>query len=215
MRWVRRLLNGLLLGALVMGVQAGGLVTRTLDCQVGRLTESVQALNLAISEGSVTFSKQAVLWYTVDPKIDTFLKAARKAILDDRSDSVVRRLLEASIRAEPATAEEARKMLDHIEAASQDKAAHLAMPNGFNEPLSLEVPAAAAPRTVVVPAGPPVGVNLSLDQTDFEGFINYNTYAVSNGKLFTFPIPQPIFSRRHIDTAVTVNGGPTIQFGGL
>jgi general secretion pathway protein D len=50
---------------------------------------------------------------------------------------------------------------------------------------------------------------------DFEGFINYNTYAVANSTQFTFTIPQPIFNKRQITTSVIIWDGQTVVLGGL
>ena len=60
-----------------------------------------------------------------------------------------------------------------------------------------------------------INLTLSPEVVDFEGFINYNTYAVANSTQFTFTIPQPIFNKRQITTSVIIWDGQTVVLGGL
>ncbi|MCC7518225.1 MAG: hypothetical protein IT578_03460 [Verrucomicrobiae bacterium] len=60
-----------------------------------------------------------------------------------------------------------------------------------------------------------INLTLSPEVVDFEGFINYNTYAVANSTQFTFTIPQPVFNKRQITTSVIIWDGQTVVLGGL
>ncbi len=60
-----------------------------------------------------------------------------------------------------------------------------------------------------------INLTLSPEVVDFEGFINYNTYAVANAGMYTFTIPQPVFNKRQITTSVIIWDGQTVVLGGL
>ena len=166
--------------ALSTAAQAGVLVTRSLDAQKGELREEEDSLVLRVAEGDLAFAKESVLWCALDPAVDTFLKAARRAVVEKQPAAVVRRLLQASVQCEPATAAEAGQMLDRAEQAGQERLDQLAAARVCREPLNLNLPR----PPVTISCGPPVGIRLSLEQANFDGFVNYNTYAVANGRLF-------------------------------
>ncbi|MBI4024910.1 MAG: hypothetical protein HY360_08005 [Verrucomicrobia bacterium] len=60
-----------------------------------------------------------------------------------------------------------------------------------------------------------ITLTVSPEVVDFEGFINYSTFAVANNQSFTFSIPQPVFNKRTLQTSVTIWDGQTVTLGGL
>ena len=185
-------------------VHAGVLLPKTGEAQVGDLKASQNTIVLSISHGSMTFRKEDLLWYIEDPAINTFFKATSKAIADGKSSVIVRKLLEASIQNEPSMRVEAQNMLSQRLRDEVQKLEVKAAENSLREPLTLGSPEAGVKTFVQTPN---VNLKLTLDHVDFAGFVSYNTYVVSGGKLFTFPIQQPIFSKMHLDTTVTVGTG--------
>jgi general secretion pathway protein D len=78
---------------------------------------------------------------------------------------------------------------------------------------------------VLGPDGYTIDLNLAPEVTEFEGFINYGSPiqtgsvdALGNPTTLTLTenrIPQPVFSTRKVQTAVTVWDGQTVAMGGL
>ena len=78
---------------------------------------------------------------------------------------------------------------------------------------------------VVGPDGYSIDLNLAPEVNEFEGFINYGSpIQTSSSDAFGNPvtlvltenrIPQPVFSTRKVQTAVTVWDGQTVAMGGL
>jgi hypothetical protein len=185
---------------------AGVLVTRALDVHVGPLSEEGDRLVLRVETGSLGFPKCQVAWHTMDPAVGSLLGAARLAASQNQPVAILRKLLGASIEREPSTAKQARAMLEQVErAVRQGSPFRPADVDAAEEP-------AAVPSVLVRER--PVTTTLSFDQGDFEGFVNYRTWAMVNGKMYTFTIPQPVFSKTHVDTTVIVNGGGSVQVGG-
>ncbi len=60
-----------------------------------------------------------------------------------------------------------------------------------------------------------INMELQPEVLDFEGFINYNTFAVANTTSFTFTLPQPVFNKRRVETNVIIWDGQTVLLGGL
>ena len=68
----------------------------------------------------------------------------------------------------------------------------------------------------VGPDGQTIDLTLAPSVTEFEGFINYGSPILSNGKILTANvINQPIFSTRKVQTQVSIWDGQTVVIGGL
>jgi hypothetical protein len=184
-----------------ISVQGGVYVSKDLETGIGVLTESEKIVNFSSPQIIASFPKTNILWYDTDPSINTFLKAAERAESQNQSIPIIRKLYETSIRNELLTAIAARKSLTSFE--QKIKAQVEAKQNSPTE-------SSMVPEIIVRSPSPNeyATVNINYESSDFKGFIRYPTYAVVNGKAYTFYTPQPIFSKTQINTTVNVSTSP-------
>jgi hypothetical protein len=185
----------------VTGV-AGVVVTKNYTSEVGTLTESGDKLQLSMKDGMVDFHKCEILWHNTDQAITSYFIAGKKAEAQGQRAPILMSLWQKSIDLEPGTRSEAQLRLQKIKSA-----------------LAKKLEEEAVSRTAVAEAEAPVFSQLSskrvisnihYQQTDFLGFVNYQSSAViSSGgvtKQYNFNIPQPIFSNTSVDTTVISYG---------
>jgi hypothetical protein len=185
--------------SLFVGTSAAGVyLSKDLHAGIGILTNSEKVVNFSSTQIIATLPKENLLWYDADPGIDTFLKAAEKAQAQNQSALVVRKLYEFSIRDEQPTALSARKALTTFD--EKARATLEAKRNASAE-------ASTLPQSSIrgSSANDYATVKINYENTGFSGYIRYPTYAVVNGKVYTFYTPQPIFSKTHINTTVNVS----------
>ncbi len=188
--------------------QAGVIITQGWKADIGDLVEKPDGkVVFSFHDGTASFNKSNLLWYCADPSVDTFLKAAKKAVAEKESLSIVYKLLEASMEREPITAKEALATKEKLEAKTIRKLQDSVLMARLQEPLSLSLPNPIL-EMGREPEGPTVQVDVNYKQTDFVGFVNYNTYVVAGDKLHTFTIPMPVFSTFSINTSVVVGSRP-------
>ena len=193
---------------LAIQTRADVIITQGGKAELGNLVEKPNGqITFSFSSGVVSTHKSQLLWHCADPAADTFLKAAKKAIAEKEPLSIIYKLLDASVEREPATAKEARAIKEKLEAKIIEKLQETALIAKLQEPLSLSLPNPII-QMGREPEGPTVRVDVNYRNTDFVGFINYNTYAVAGDKLHTFTIPMPVFSTFSINTSVVVGSRP-------
>lgn len=94
---------------------AGVLLTKRSEVQIGTLTENETSVSLQVeATGAVQFKKELLLWWSVQPEIDTLLKAGKKAVADGNRPAA-KILFELSAGREAATASQARAELDTLD----------------------------------------------------------------------------------------------------
>lgn len=189
----------LIINASILTSYAGVYITRDLQVGIGIVTESEKTIHFSSLQIIAAIPKNNLLWYDSDPSIDTFLKAAEKAESQNQNIFVVRKLYESSMREEIATAIAAKKALD---AYDQKIKAKIEAKRKEETLSAMDTPTTTSVR---IPDNRYATVNINFDNTDFAGFINYQTSVISNGKVFTFNIPQPIFTRTSVNTSVHVS----------
>ena len=102
---------------------AGVLVTIKSEAEIGNLTENETGVSLQVQSGAVQFRKEILLWYSVQPEIDTLFKAAKKAAADGNM-AAAKALFDLSMVREPATADQVRGEIANL--ANVQKAAEAA-----------------------------------------------------------------------------------------
>jgi general secretion pathway protein D len=60
-----------------------------------------------------------------------------------------------------------------------------------------------------------INLTLAPEVVDFEGFVNYEIFALAGDEQFTFLIQQPVFNKRTLNTSVYIWDGQTVTLGGL
>jgi len=98
------------------GVQAGVLLTKTRQAQVGEITETEAALSLQSQFGKVEFKKENLAWWSTDKSIDTLFKAAQKA-KEQGNAHAAQALFELSAAGEPATKAQSEAEIQVIKAS--------------------------------------------------------------------------------------------------
>jgi hypothetical protein len=121
---------------------AGVLLTKKSEVEIGTLTENETGVALQVQGGAVQFRKEVLLWYSVQPDIDTLLKAGKKAAADGNA-SAAKLLFNLSITRETATADQARAEIENLSKAP---------PPAPPAPVAVVKP----PPVVEKPAGEPV-----------------------------------------------------------
>jgi len=82
--------------------RAGALYTKSKQAEIGTVVESESSVSLQSQFGAVDYKKENLVWYSIDPAIDTFFKAAQKA-KEANNDEAAIALFNVSAAREPAT----------------------------------------------------------------------------------------------------------------
>lgn len=70
-------------------LNAGVLLTRAKQAEIGTVVESENAVSFRLANGAANFPKNSLLWYSTESDIDTLLKAARRAKADGNNEAAM------------------------------------------------------------------------------------------------------------------------------
>jgi hypothetical protein len=93
--------------------QAGLILTKTKDVQIGNATEDANGISLESQFGTLSFKKDDLAWYSTERTIDTIFKAAQLAASQGDSTSALI-LYEISITKETTTQSQAKSEMEDI-----------------------------------------------------------------------------------------------------
>ena len=93
--------------------RAGVVLLKNDQAEAGNLTETEDGLSYQTPYGTIEFKKENIAWYSTAAEIDTFYKAAQKA-LEQNELKIAVKLLNVSIAKEPATQNEAKVDLENV-----------------------------------------------------------------------------------------------------
>jgi hypothetical protein len=178
-------------------LRAGALLTGHSQTYAGPVRDTGEHLELQVAYGKVSWSKDALLWWTDKPEVATLLAAAREARAAGQPRRFVVEFLKASIQREPATGAQARRLLQQIEREMREDVMDKVVASGALPVLNL-----ALPR--VQPAAGHATISVDTEQSEFLGFIDYGGVALINGIPVRNRILVPIFGTRAIHSTIIV-----------
>jgi hypothetical protein len=186
---MQRILSMVVALLAVSASRADVFVDRAGNGVIGHIEITGQMAVITVPTGKLAYALDNVMYLSNDPQVTSYLGAYHKASKQGAPAPVLKKLLELSFQHEPANRKAVQQELAAIRQAE----------------------AAAGKRVIAESRGANVVVPITVENSNFRGFIDYGTKTTVNGGQVVYRIPQPLFENVAGSTTIILGtGGKTI-----